>query len=71
MLIDQLYDLCADGNSCFVDGEEYSGGDLLAVFLQKALTMLGVTDPERQVDGMMITVPFLTKPFVRGDPDGL
>ena len=65
VLIDQLYDLCADGNSCFVDGEEYSGGDLLAVFLQKALTMLGVTDPERQVDGMMITVPFLTKPFVR------
>jgi hypothetical protein len=65
VLIDQLYDLCADGNSLFVDGKEYTGGELLAVFIRKALTMLGVTEPERQVDGIVITVPLLTKPFVR------
>ena len=65
VLVDQLYDLCADGNSFSVDGEEFSGGDLLAVFLKQALTMLGVTDPPRQIDGIMITVPALTKPFVQ------
>ena len=65
VLIDQLYDLCADGNVFSVDGEEYTGGELLAVFLRQALTMLGIRDPDRQIDGIMITVPALTKHFVQ------
>ena len=46
-------------------GEEFTGGELLAVFLRQALTMLGVSDIEKQVAGIMLTVPYLSKPFVQ------
>ncbi|HIU74344.1 MAG TPA: hypothetical protein IAC62_00510 [Candidatus Pelethocola excrementipullorum] len=64
ILIDQLYDLCANGNSTVIDGQDYESGVLLAIYLKNALKMLGVTDPEKQVSGMMITVPSLTRSFV-------
>lgn len=65
VLIDRLYDLCADGNSFSAEGETFAGGELMAAFLRQALTMVGVTAPDRQVAGIMITVPRLTKPFVQ------
>lgn len=65
ILIDQLYDLCADGTSVWVEGKEYRGEELLAIFLEKVLTMAGVTAPATQVSGVMITVPKLTRFFVR------
>ncbi len=65
ILLDQIYDLCADGNSVSLEEDQYSGGELLAIFLKLALTMVGVTEPARQVDGIMITVPALTRPFVQ------
>ena len=65
ILIDRLYDFCADGNSFSAEGEEFTGGELLAVFLRQALTMLGVSDIEKQVAGIMLTVPYLSKPFVQ------
>lgn len=64
ILIDQLYDLCANGNSTVIDGQEYESGVLLAIYLKNSLIMLGVTDPENQVSGIMITVPSLTRSFV-------
>lgn len=62
--VDCLYDLCADGTSWSAEGREFSGGELLALFLERALTMLGVTDAEREITGIMITVPSLTRAFV-------
>lgn len=64
ILIDQLYDLCADGNALVIDGQEYEPGVLLALYLKSALRMLGVTEPEKQVSGIMLTVPSLTRAFV-------
>lgn len=64
ILIDQLYDLCANGNSTVIDGQEYEPGVLLAIYLKNALETLGVTEPEKQVSGMMLTVPSLTRSFV-------
>lgn len=65
VLIDRLYDLCADGNSFSAEGETFTGGELLAEFLRQVLTMVGVDRPDRQTAGIMITVPRLTKPFVQ------
>ncbi len=65
ILIDHLYDLCADGNSFDAEGETFTGGELLAVFLRQALTMLGVSRIDSQIAGIMITVPHLTRPFVQ------
>lgn len=65
VLIDRLYDLCSDGNTFSAEGETFEGGELLAAFLRQALTMVGVTKAERQIAGIMITVPRLTKPFVQ------
>ena len=65
VLIDRLYDLCADGNTFSAEGESFTGGELLAAFLKQALTMVGVTKPESQVAGLMITVPRLTKSLVQ------
>ncbi len=65
ILIDRLYDLCADGNTFSAEGETFTGGELLAVFLRQALTMLGITDIEKQLSGIMLTVPYLSKAFVR------
>ncbi len=64
-LIDQLYDLCADGTSLWVEGKEYTGAELLAIFLEKVLGMVGVTRPSQQVACLMITVPKLTRYFVK------
>ncbi|MDO4616307.1 MAG: DUF5716 family protein [Lachnospiraceae bacterium] len=65
ILIDQLYDLCADGTSAWIEGKEYAGADLLAVFLRKTLEAAGAENPASQVAGIVITVPKLTRFFVR------
>lgn len=65
LLIDQLYDLCADGTSVWIEGKEYTGTDLLTIFLEKALTLVGITKPSDQIASLMITVPKLTRFFVR------
>ena len=64
-LIDQLYDLCTDGTTVWVEGKEYTGAELLAIFLEKTLTMVGITKPSVQVSCLMITVPKLTRFFVK------
>lgn len=65
VLIDQIYDLCADGTTAWIEGREYTGAELLAIFLEKALSMVGVTKPSAQVACLMITVPKLTRYFVK------
>ncbi len=65
VLIDQLYDLCADGTSVWIEGKEYKGEELLAVYLRKLLSLAGVEKPSAQVASLMITVPKLTRFFVR------
>ncbi len=65
ILIDQLFDLCADGTSVWIEGIEYTGPELLAIFLEKTLTMVGVTNPSRQISCLMLTVPRLTRYFVK------
>lgn len=64
ILIDRLYDLCASGHFTVVDGQEYEPGLLLAIFLKEALRLLGVTRPDGQIAGIMLTVPSLTRSFV-------
>lgn len=65
ILIDRLYDLCMDGKSVVIDGQEYEPGVLLSAYLTKAISMLGITSPSRQIAGMMMTAPTLNRTFVR------
>ncbi len=65
VLIDQLYDLCADGTGIWVEGKEYTGAELLAVYIEKLLAKAGVENPSLQADSVMITVPKLTRFFVK------
>ena len=63
--VEKLYDLCRDGSSLELDGQKYEADELLAVFLEQSLTLLGVKDIGAQVDGLMLTVPSLSRSFVR------
>lgn len=64
ILVGGLYESCADGVSMMIDGQEYEPGTLLAVYLKRALQLLGITAPENQISGLMMTVPSLTRAFV-------
>ncbi len=65
VLIDQLYDLCADGTTVWAEGREYTGPQLLAVFLEKSLTLAGISRPSEEIASVVITVPKLTRFFVK------
>lgn len=64
ILVGGLYEACADGVSMMIDGQEYEPGTLLAIYLKRALQLLGITDPENQISGLMMTVPSLNRAFV-------
>lgn len=62
--IDNLYALCESGTPATVEGQEYEPGILLALYLKQILGLLGITEPGRQLLGIMMTVPRLSRPFV-------
>lgn len=65
VLVDQLVELCADGTTVWIGGKEYGGAELLAVYLEKLLAAAGVQRSTVRIAGMMITVPELSRYFVR------
>jgi hypothetical protein len=62
--LDNLYELCSNEHTVMVDGQERQAGELLGIFLENALRILGVPDPMRSISGLMITTPKLTKVMV-------
>ncbi len=65
ILIDRLYEICAEGTTVWAEGQEYTGAELLAVFLEKLLAAAGAVKPAAQIASLMITVPKLTRYFVQ------
>ena len=62
--LDNLYELCSNERTVTVDGQERQTGELLGIFIGKALRILGVPDPIKSISGLMITTPKLTKAMV-------
>lgn len=64
VMIDNIYDLCMNGTKAEVEGQEYEAGILLALFLKQTLATIGISSPDTQIAGMMVTVPSLSRAFV-------
>lgn len=62
--IADLYEICSQHRTFPVDGEERNAGELLGIFILKALRILGVPDPVKTISGLMVTTPVLGKNMV-------
>lgn len=62
--LDNLYQMCSNHTTVLVDGLERTCGELLGIFMSRALRMLGVPDPAKSISGFMITTPKLNKTLV-------
>lgn len=63
--IDSFYEACHQDELISVDGQMRHPWEILAIFLEEVLTMLGVADPIRQISAIMTTTKELTGPMVR------
>lgn len=62
--LDNIYRVCREQTSVFLDTREWEAGVILGRFIGYALRILGVPDPVKSISGLMITVPRLTRPLV-------
>ncbi len=63
-VLDHLYALCRDGKDVEIDGEVYTTGFLLSVFFKKALQLLGINHPLKNISCIMVTVPQINKELI-------
>lgn len=59
-----LYQICKERQRVEIQGRKYTPGQLLGIFLQKSLGILGLPDPMKSISSMMITTPVLTRVMV-------
>lgn len=62
--INQLYEINENGHSVTVEGKEYEPWELLYIFFQGALKMLGVQDISKCITGLVVTCEHLEQPLV-------
>lgn len=62
--LDNLYQLGSNHTTILVENQERNVGELLGIFISKALRILGVPDPLKSISGFMITTPHLNKTLV-------
>lgn len=62
--IDRLYDLVQKEESILLEGRSYEPWELLYIFFQGALKMLGVQDISKSITGLVVTCEHLKQPLV-------
>ncbi|MBR4719504.1 MAG: hypothetical protein IKP31_04585 [Lachnospiraceae bacterium] len=59
--VGKILSLAVSGNSLVIDGENFSGIDLLILFIRKSLNLLSVYVAVEQIESFIFTVPRLDK----------
>ena len=62
--IDQLYELNQNGEPMVIEGKSYEPWELLHIFFEGALKMLGVQDISKSITGLVVTCEHLEQPLV-------
>lgn len=63
-MVDNLYELCQGHEKTLIAGVSYAPGELLAIFIREALTLLGVREPVKKISSFMLTTPKISRVFV-------
>lgn len=64
LFIDQLYELNQSSEPVLIEGKSYEPWELLHIFFEGALKMLGVQDISKSITGLVVTCEHLDQPLV-------
>lgn len=64
ILVDNLLDLAVEGETLYLEGEEYEPENLLALFVKRSLNLLAGVAPLEKVTALMFTCEYLSQRMI-------